>query len=324
MAGRDAEAAVERVLRPGDDPAEAAARLGSFGGEEVQLVEALLAEGQRALGAVHLEFVLHLAPGGEPVGLDRSARAACESDEGAGDVVDLDPAHPAPPVGALGDHGDAVAHHGAHRPEQALGRRQRMAADVGERAAAGALVAEGEGRRGVGHVVLGVHAAVAADLAELARRDHLPRQLQHRIAQIVEPDLGRDPRRLGRLGHLARLRGERGERLLAVDVLARGDRREGHLAVQRVGGGHADDVDPRIGDHRPPVRRGAREAELRRRRGGGLFGDVGDGVERHVEGEVERPGRRGVGEGVGAAHEAGSDQPEPQRPPSRSHRSAPR
>ena len=39
-------------------------------GEEMQLAEALLAEGERAFGAKDLEVVLHLAAGGDPVALD--------------------------------------------------------------------------------------------------------------------------------------------------------------------------------------------------------------------------------------------------------------
>ena len=141
-----------------------------------------------------------------------------------------------------------------------------MAADVGERAAAGRIVAEGEGSVGVGHVVLGVDAAIAPDLAEFAGCDHLAREAEHRVAEIVEADLRLDAGRLGGLGHLASVGRERRQRLLAIDVLAGGDRGQRHLLVQRVRRGDVDEVDVGIGDERAPVAGRVRKAE----RGGGL------------------------------------------------------
>ena len=105
----------------------------------MQLVEALLAEGERALRAVDLEVVLHLPARRDPVRLDRAGGAAREAQEGAADVVDLDRAAAALAVRPLGDHRDAVAHDLGDRPgagQQELGGGERMAADVGERAAA--------------------------------------------------------------------------------------------------------------------------------------------------------------------------------------------
>ena len=150
----------------------------------MQLVEPLLAESQSALGAVDLEVVLHLAPGGDPVALDRARGAAGETQERAADVVDLDAPLAALAVGTLGDHRDAIAHDAGDRPgrrtQQKLGGGERVAADVGERAAAGGIVAEGERPGGVGHVVLGMNAAIAADLAEFARGDHFARKTEQR------------------------------------------------------------------------------------------------------------------------------------------------
>ena len=142
--GRDAEQPVGRMVRPRLDAAEAAPAGRIGGAVEVQLVEALLAEDERALGAVDLEVVLHLAAHGDPARLDRAGRAAREAQEGAADVVGLDGAAPAAAVGTARDDGDAVAEHRVDRAEQVLGGRQRMAADVGERAAADRIVAEAE------------------------------------------------------------------------------------------------------------------------------------------------------------------------------------
>ena len=217
------------------------------------------------------------------------------------------------PSGRLRDDGDAVAEHLGDRAEQILGGRQRVAAEVGERAAADRIVAEAERARRVGHVVLGVDAAVAADLAELARRDHLAREAEHRVAEIVEADLGLDPGRFRRVGHLAGVRGERRERLLAIDVLAGGDGRERHLLVQGVRRGDVDEVDLR--DRRPACasrRVAAGEAERRRRLRRELVGAVGDGVQHELVGQVEDARRRGEAEDMGLAHEAGADQADPQ------------
>src|SRR5689334_7264794 len=81
MTGRDAEPTVRWMIRARLDAAEAATSGGVGGTVEVQLVEALLAEGERAAAAVDLEVVLHLAAGGDPAGLHRSGRTAREAEE---------------------------------------------------------------------------------------------------------------------------------------------------------------------------------------------------------------------------------------------------
>ena len=67
----------------------------------------------------------------------------------------------------------------------------------------------GEGRRRVGHVVLGVDAAEAHDLADLAGCDDLAGERDHRVLQVVEADGGRHAGLLGGVGHLLRLGGVR-------------------------------------------------------------------------------------------------------------------
>ncbi|MPL79712.1 hypothetical protein SDC9_25596 [bioreactor metagenome] len=248
VARGDAEAAIGRVIGGGLDPAEAAPAGGVGGRVEMQLVEALLAEGERALRAIDLEVMLHLASGGDPVALDRALRAILKTQEGAADVIHRDRAAAALAVGPFADHRDAVAHHLGNRTEQEFGGGQRMAADIGERSAPRRIVAEGPGAGGIGHVILGMQPAIAADLAQFAGRDHLARQPQHRVAQIVEADLRLHCLRRRRIGHLARLGRARRKRLLAIDMLARGDRGEGHLLVQRVRRSDVDHVDLGGGD----------------------------------------------------------------------------
>ena len=115
--------------------------------------------------------MLHLASHGDPVRLNRAAGAAREAPEGAAHVVGLDRAAPAASVRPSADDRGAVAEHFGDRAEQVFRGGERVAADIGERAAAHRIVAEAEGRSRVSHVVLGVNAAIAADLAELARRE---------------------------------------------------------------------------------------------------------------------------------------------------------
>src|SRR3954452_7079388 len=71
MTGRDAEPTVRWMIRACLDAAKAATsgRVGST--VEVQFVEALLAEEERAAAAIDLEIMLHFAAGGDPAGLHR-------------------------------------------------------------------------------------------------------------------------------------------------------------------------------------------------------------------------------------------------------------
>ena len=252
--------------------------------------------------------MLHLAPGGDPVRLDIAGRAVPETQEGAADVVHLDGAGLAVRAGAAGDGGDAIAHHAGDRPQQEFGGGKGVAADIGQRAAARRIVAEGEGAGRVGHVILGMDAAVAADLAQFPRRDHLARDMDHRVAEVVEADLRPDPRRFGGLGHPKGVCGQRGQRLLAIDMLARGDGGQRHLLVQGVGGGDVHDVDLGVVDHAAPVGGGMGEAPAVGGAAGGGFGHVGHGMQRDVMGQVEHLLRGGEAEDMGLAHEAGADQ----------------
>ena len=199
------------------------------------------------------------------------------------------------------------------RPSRRFRGGERVAADIGQRPAARRVVTEGEGPLGIGHVVLAVETAVSANLAELAGRDHLLRKADHRVAEIVEPDLSLHASGLGRVRHLARVLRRRREGLLAMDMLARSDGRQRHLLVQRVGRGDVDRVDRGIGDHGPPVGRRVRETESVGGARGALFRDVGDGVQNRRHRQVEDLLRRGIAEDVRLPHEARADQADAER-----------
>src|SRR4051794_8949237 len=104
-----------------------------------------------------------------------------------------------------------------------------MTAEVSEGAAADGIVAEAEWARCIGHVIFGVNAAVAADLAQLTGLDHFPLQCDHRIAEVVEADLSLDACGFRCIGHLPRVSSERCQRLFAVNVLPGGDGGKRHL-----------------------------------------------------------------------------------------------
>ena len=308
-----AEAAIGRMIRRGLDAAKAAPPRRVVHAVVVQLAEALLAEGERAPGAVDLEVVLHLAAGRDPVALDGAGGAVLEHDEGAAHVVDLHGAPAAPFIGTLGDHGHAMPHHLGDRPEQIFRRGECVAADIGQRAAARRLVAEVGRRLGVGHVVLAVEAAVTQDLAELPGRDHRLRDRHHRVAEVVEPDLRPDACGFRRFRHRARVLDRGCERLLAVDVLARGDGRQRHLLVQRIGRGDVDHVDLGVVDHGPPVGRPLAETERVGGAGRKLLRDVGDRVQDRRERQAQDPLRRRIAEDMGLAHVSGADQADAER-----------
>src|SRR4051794_18676240 len=88
MPGPHAKQAIGMMRRPRLDAGEAALLLVACSKIE-QLVEALLAEDERAARAVNFEFELHVAAGLDPVRLDVTSAAAGKAHGQAGDVVDL-------------------------------------------------------------------------------------------------------------------------------------------------------------------------------------------------------------------------------------------
>ena len=312
MPRRDAEQAVRRVIRSRLDPPETLPPPGVAGREVVKHIEMLLTERQRAPGPMDLEIMLHLAARRNPVALDAAGSAAFEPQESPAHIVNLDPPPPALAVWPLGHHGHAIAHHAVDRAAQKFCRGQRMTADIGQRTTPCRVVTKGIGPLGVVHVILGMDAAIAGDLAQLACRDHLMRQRQHRIAQIVEADLRADPRRLGRLGHFQRIGGQRGQRFFAIDMLARRNRRQRYFPVQGIGRRDADKVDRGVGHDAAPVSGVAGKSVGPCCGGSSSFGHIGHGVQHQIVGQIKDARSCREPQGMGLAHEPRSDQTDAQ------------
>ncbi len=216
-----------------------------------------------------------------------------------------------------------VRDHGPERAEHLLDRQprhiekiaQEMGAQIANDAAAGALeiVAPGVLQLAVGHEV-GVEVEPGIDeIADVALLDRLPGQDVHRVLDEVEADEGRDPLRLGGLLHLAGQLDRVGERLLAIDVLAAGDRRHRHVEVHVVGRADVDDVDGGIVHELPPVADGVRVAIVAR----GAQGEAGVDVRHGMQHGHRRLGAEGLpcrvkGHGMDLAHPAGTDEANPQ------------
>ena len=143
---------------------------------DLQLVQPLEVERQRALRAVDLEDEPVLAPGGEAARLDRADRAVLEAHAGLERVVDL----------------AARLERGRHRRDrgrlaaEVAGEVDHVRAEVAERARARGLLLEPPDG-GVGRApVLQVAAAEVLDLAELARLEQLAGEPHGRDEAVVE------------------------------------------------------------------------------------------------------------------------------------------
>ena len=291
---------------------------------EVELVHALLGEEQGTLGALDLVAQAHLAAGADPARADRADRAIGKAHQELGDVVVLDRAPGRAGIGAgalaraagrdrpLADEGLAHAADLDDVAEQEAGEGQRVRCHVAERARARepAIVAPGEREVGIAHHVLIEGAAKHGDLAERAFRMSWRAKRMRRVLQVVEADQRGEAGGLGRLGHRPGLGRGVGERLLAVDRLAGGECGERDLGVHVVRRGDVHDVDARVLDHGAPVRGPAGKAELLGAGLGPLRIDVGDHLELGDRGlGAEHQRHVAIGDGMGLAHPASTDQP---------------
>ncbi len=157
-----------------------------------------------------------------------------------------------------------IAHHAADAAEQRVEQRQRVHAEIVERApAVDRLVALLERRFGVGQEILVHLDADMVDRADHALVEQLPDVTDCRILDVVVAEHGAalpEARACGQ--HLLGF-GELGRhRLLAPDMLAGGERGARHLQMELVRRGDRDDVDLGVGDHALPVARRLLEAEL--------------------------------------------------------------
>ena len=299
------------MLRADLDAGEAQFARSAAGPVEMKLVEALLGEDQPALRAVDFEVQLHLAARRHPVGLDGAAAAPRKTEHHAGDVVDLD-------LHAFGGtrrlrprfhDGLDVGRHLGHGTQQETRHADDVRTEVGDHARpAAGIEAPDIGAVRIGHVVLGMDAAEAGDLAQLASGDHLARQLERRVLDVVVANLRLDARCLGRLHHLARLAGAGRQRLFAMNMLAGPGRGDRHLLVQDVGRGHRDDVDCRVVEQTAPVAGRGLEAILRGKAGRRSRIRIRHAAQAHARDVGEHRWRGAIGIGMGPAHESRADQ----------------
>ena len=111
--------------------------------------------------------------------------------------------------------------------------------------------------------VLEVAAGHEPDVADLAARDDIVGVLVERVVADVEVGRVDQTGRGGRLDQLARLRRRHRQRLLAHDVAARREDRQGLRQVQVVRRGDVDDLDARVVEQVVERVVGARDAEDR-------------------------------------------------------------
>ena len=142
---------------------------------------------------------------------------------------------------------------------------------------------------------------------ELAGGDHVARQGQKRVLQVVVADLRADTLRLRRLHHGAGVLGMGRDGFLAMDMLAGGDGGQRHLAMDQIGGGDGDDLDGGVGDQLAPVLGHPLEAELAMGLPARLGIVVGDDLQHRPQLEGKDAGNRAIGERMGPAHEARAD-----------------
>ena len=213
-------------------------------------------------------------------------------------------------AGAFGDDDLEIADHLRDRLIDEVPQiGEAMGADIADHAGAGLrlVVTPGEGDLRSAQKVRAEGAAVIARCADLAVRDQPPGERLDGVLDVVEAHHRDDARLLGGLRHRERSLRVVGEGLLAIDVLAGGNRGHRDVEVEIVRGVDVDNVDGRIVDDLPPVRRVAAEAELPGRAARDLVVHVGEDLEhgnRRLSAECEWLGA--VAHGMGLAHPAGT------------------
>ena len=259
---------------------------------DLELVEPLDVEGQRAARAVDLERVVVDPPSREPGGLERPDDAVLELDGRGERVVDLV---------ALDERLDDGGH-GHRLADEVAADVDDVGAEVAERARSRGLAVEAPARRRVDSPGLEVARAEVEEVAEVARLEHLARKADGGDEAVVEAAHVHDAGALGLAPDLERLVGRAAERLLAEDVLAVARGGDGRLRVERVRPAVVEEADALVRDLLAPVGDRLGPAELPAR-GLDLVGRApGEGDELGCERRVERPGLAERAR-VGLAHE---------------------
>ena len=229
----------ERMVRFRDEHVLEAAGAVAVELEDLQLVQPLHVERDRALVAVDLPLEGVPAAERQPCRLDRPDRPVLELDGRLDRVVHL----PA---------GEERLHERRHRrdlADEVAAEVDDVGAEIAERARAGLVRVEAPRRqRRVVAPVLQVAAAEMADLAELAGLDQLAGEPYGGDEAVVERTHVLDPGRGDLLPDAIALLGVASERLLANDVLAglRGEDRR--LGVHGVRAAVVEEANGRIGD----------------------------------------------------------------------------
>src|SRR5882672_1013148 len=299
----------EGMVALGDgDAAEAVGLLFVADPVDLELVDGLEVEADRALLGVDLEAAEVLAAAGEAGRLHRADRAVLELDGRDEGVVDVDLAHAlAVEPRALLDEGLGHGADGLDLADEEAGEVDQVCAEVAEGARAGDLLLEAPdvGRVVVRHhPLLQVDRAEVVDAAELSGLDEVVGEPDGRDEAVVERGLVLDLGFPGGVPHgLGFFRGAR-EGFLAEDVLAGLDGGDGRLGVGVVGAAVVDELDVLVAEHVLPLEVMLLVAVALLRLGDGLFVAAADGDQL---GDGDR-GIHHVGEllvrvGVGLAHE---------------------
>ena len=234
----------ERMARLRDEHRLEAARAVAVGAEDLQLVQPLHVECERALRPVDLPLEGVAPAVGEARGLERADGAVRELDGGLDRVVDL----------AVRQERLREARHCLDLAVEEAREIDDVGHQVAESARAGFLGMEAPRvERDVVAPVLQIAAAEVAYLAELAGLDHLARETDRRHKAIVERAHVLDAGRGDAAPDVVALAGVAAERLLANDVLAGLRCRDRRLGVERVRAAVVEEPDSLVGDEVPPV-----------------------------------------------------------------------
>ena len=288
--------------------------------EVVEAVEVMQVPLEGLVLAVDLERVEGLVAAGVAGGLELRDRAVFEAAQEDGGVVDGDGLLLArggvhalldERLGDRGDLGDVTV--------DPAGRVDTVGEEVARHAGTGGGGVEApEARAALGQLggdgpVLQEVGAVVEDAAQLAGRHNVLRERHGREETVVVPDQVRQAGLLHRGDHRLTLRPVEGEGLFAEDHLAVLDALQRDLGVRVVRGADVDGVDVGARDQLAPIRLVGGVAPLFGEvldlgfvaTADGLTDDVVAGGELVLREEVTD---LGVGVGVGAAHEAVTDE----------------
>ncbi len=247
----------------------------------------------------------------EPTAADGAAGAVGKTQEGVNLIVDGNLASflAARRRGPLPVDGLAIGTHGLNIAHQITRHGQQMAAQVRQGAARLRGFAPPRPRRHrIGHEVFAELTLKTDDLAKVTVVDQLTSQRDDRVVLIVVAHPGDDACRLRRQAHGTGLFEADGQGLFAIHRFACRQGRHGHGVVQVVGGGDGDQLHLGIINQLLPVVVGLFKAPGIGAVKGALRVGIGEGRQAHCERQVEHCADVPKGQGMGAPHEACTDE----------------